>query len=680
MRKGKAKSNNFRFIAVAVIFCVACIAFLIVLGIRQAKGSSLPPKKAETVRYYTVPGARGEIYDRNGIKIVGNSENYDLVYEYGAMPDTREEINKSLLGIMDAVKRTGNEYRLSDDLFVLDGTYPNMTFVPKMSDKNSNEYYHYTKFLTRNSLSEESTGPAEVAEYFVSRYGLADYSAEQKTILIRLYYEMERVDFGAYQSYTIAENISDALVTAIKEAGIEGAVFDIPSDRVYLYPGVASHILGRLGKITAETAEYYLSLGYELDETVGTSGCEAAFESYLRGTDGELCVEYDKDGKIIREYYTKQPKRGKDVYLTIDIELQLAAEKALAENVEMIKNMPGLNADADAGAITVLDPNTGKVLATASYPTYDLSKFESKEYYNSLVADENLPLYNRALQGVYAPGSTYKIGVALAALECGYIDSSTKYECNKSYHTGQECLHIHGSENVIGAIRDSCNVFFFNVGEAMGINLITDYTERLGLGADTGLELGNKNGIVAGPGYRDEIGGAAWMLGDDLSASIGQSDHGYTPLQLSVYIASVVNGGTRYNAHLLDSVREFYTGNVISETQTTVADKVDFSDETYELLIESMKAVVESNDTLKKYFANVPVTVGGKTGTAEVDGKTDYAVFCGFAPLDAPEIVISCVIEEGKYGQYAAYAVGKVMETYFDLYGEKIGEKLQNAQ
>ena len=464
MRKGKAKSNNnHRFVAVAAVFCVACIAFLIVLAMRQAKGSSLPPKSTDIVRYYTVPGARGEIYDRNGKKIVGNSDSYDLVYEYGAMPDTREEINASLLGIMDAIRRTGNEFRIADDLFILEGTYPNMTFIAKMADKESNEYYHYTKFLTKHNIKEGEMTPSEIAEYFISRYALEDYSPEQKTTLIRLYYEMERVDFGSYQGYTIAEGVSDALVTAIKEAGIEGATFDIPSDRVYLYPGTASHILGRLGKITAENAEYYRSLGYELDEMVGTSGCEAAFEEYLRGTDGELCVKYDKEGRIVREYYTQMPKRGRDVYLTIDIDLQLATEKALAENVEMIKNMPGLNADADAGAITVLDPNTGKVLATASYPTYDLSKFESKEYYNSLVADENLPLYNRALQGVYAPGSTYKIGVALAALEGGYINNTTEYVCNKSYHTGQECLHIHGSENVIGAIRDSCNIFFFNV-------------------------------------------------------------------------------------------------------------------------------------------------------------------------------------------------------------------------
>jgi len=263
MRKVKAKSNNnHRFVAVAAVFCVACIAFLIVLAMRQAKGSSLPPKKSEIVRYYTVPGARGEIYDRNGKKIVGNSDSYDLVFEYGAMPDTREEVNASLLGIMDAIKRTGNEFKIADDLFILDGTYPNMTFVPEMEDKESSEYYHYTKFLTKHNFKEGEMTPSDIAEYFVSRYALGEYSAEQKTTLIRLYYEMERVDFGAYAVYTVARGVNDALVTAVKEAGIEGVTFDIPSERVYLYPGTASHILGRVGKMNEELWEKYEALGY----------------------------------------------------------------------------------------------------------------------------------------------------------------------------------------------------------------------------------------------------------------------------------------------------------------------------------------------------------------------------------------------------------------------------------
>ncbi|MBQ8850816.1 MAG: penicillin-binding protein 2, partial [Clostridia bacterium] len=290
-------------------------------------------------------------------------------------------------------------------------------------------------------------------------------------------------------------------------------------------------------------------------------------------------------------------------------------------------------------------------------------------------ADEAEPLYNRALQGVYAPGSTYKIGVALAALEGGYIDSSDTYFCNKLYYsngsaTGHTCLGTHGRLNVVEAIRESCNVFFYNLGELMGIEEITRYTYELGLGADTGLELGNKSGIVAGPAYRENIGGSSWLLGDDLNASIGQSDHGYTPLQMSVYISSVVNGGTRYKVSLLDSVRVFHTDDIIYKTETeplAVLSDDEYSDETEELLKEAMRQVIsEGSGTLQSYFDGVPVTVGGKTGTAEVAGKKDYAVFCGFAPLDTPEIVISCVIEEGVYGYRAAYTVGKVMEKYFE--------------
>ena len=541
-----------------------------------------------------------------------------------------------------------------------------MSFSKKLLDKDSNEYYYYEKFLKRQEMTASRTDAEDVAEYFVGRYKLYDsiYTNEEITDLIRLYYEMERVGFGAYESYTGAEGVSRELITLVEEKNIEGVNFEIRSDRVYTYPGVASHILGRLGKITAETAEYYLSLGYPLDAYVGTSGCEEAFEEYLRGTAGEMVLKYDKSGNLVDKYYSKEPKSGNDVYLTIDIELQLAAEQALSENVDMIKS-------SDSGAVTVLDPQTGKVLAIASNPTYDLSKFDSKEYYNSLLTNEAEPLYNRALQGVYAPGSTYKIGVALAALEGGYLSSSDKVSCNHRYHTGHTCLDTHGSVNVVDAIRESCNIFFYTLGEKMGIESVTKYTYELGLGADTGLELGNKTGIVAGPVYRDEVSGGNWTLGDDLNASIGQSDHGYTPLQMSVYMSSVVNGGVRYKASLLDSVRKFHTGEVILATESKALHSLtddEYSDETEELLKEAMRQAA-NDGSAGQYFKGVPVTVGGKTGTAEVSGKMDYAIFCGFAPLDTPEIVVSCILEEGVYGYRAAYTVGKVMEKYFELYG-----------
>ncbi len=661
--KGSSRGSG-RYVAVAVIFCAICLVFVSILTVIQLRGTNLPPREEGYTRTYTVPGVRGEIYDRNGVKLVSNSDKYDLVYEYGAMPDTRGEVNLSLIAIMSAIRSTGNSPTIAEDYFILEGTYPEMSFVSKIKDKDSNEYYYYQKFLERQKMTAASTDADDVADYFVKRYKLYDtsYTNDEITDLIRLYYEMERVGFGRYESYTIAVGVSKELITYIEENNIEGVNFEIRSDRIYTYPGIASHILGRLGKITAETAEYYIALGYPLDAYVGTSGCEQAFEEYLRGTDGIMVAKYDKSGNLIEKYYEVEPKSGNDVYLTIDIELQMAAEQALDENVDMIDS-------SDSGAVTVLDPQTGKVLAIASNPTYDLSRFSSKDYYNSLLSDSAEPLVNRALNGIYAPGSTYKIGVALAALEGGYIDENSSFTCKKIYHTGQTCLGSHGSIDVIEAIKESCNVFFYNLGELMGVEAMTKYTQKLGLGEDTGLELGDKTGIVAGPAYRDDIGGQPWLLGDDLNASIGQSDHGYTPLQMSVYISSVVNGGTRYKASLLDSVRKFHTGEIIIETEAealyTLSDD-EYSDETEALLKEAMRQAAEEGNAAG-YLSGVPVTVGGKTGTAQVAGKKDYAIFCGFAPLETPEIVISCILEEGVYGYRAAYTVGKIMEKYFKL-------------
>jgi penicillin-binding protein 2 len=373
-----------------------------------------------------------------------------------------------------------------------------------------------------------------------------------------------------------------------------------------------------------------------------------------------MVVRYDDKGNQIEKYYSVEPRGGNDVYLTIDIRLQLAAEEGLRENVEMLQH-------SDAGAVTALDPNTGKVLAIASYPTYDLSQFDRIDYYQTLLQDENLPLYNRALQGVYAPGSTYKIGAALAALEQGQIGESNHVTCYGEYplYHKPTCLANHGSVDVVDAIRESCNVFFYYLGDAMGIDAMTDYTRRLGLGVATGIELNEKAGIVAGADYRQQMGLAAWQKGDDLSASIGQSDHGYTPLQLSVYLSTVINGGTRYRTHVLDSVRTFYTGETVKNESSQILDQISFSKETYNILMEGMAQVVSGSASLRDSFSSVPVQVGGKTGTAEVEGKRDYAIFSGFAPLDTPEIVVSCIIEEGEHGYSAAHAVAKVMEQYF---------------
>ncbi len=659
-----AKKTNIglRFAIIAAVFAAICIIFTIVLAVVQIKGPQTEYNPDDDgIKTVTVSGQRGEIYDRNGKLLVGNSTSYSLLYEYGAMPETYKKINRELLDILDAMEQTGDEDKLSEDLYPMEGIYPNMRYRKAVSDTSSNEYYHLMRVLKRNGLDED-TSAEDLAKFYIKKYKLDDelYSDGEIRDLLRLWYEMERKDFGPYQSYTVAENVSAELVTYIQEMGLEGVTFNTVSERVYEYPGIASHILGRLGKITAENAEYYSELGYPMDGYVGTSGCEAAFESILHGQDGKMVIKYDDDGNIVEKYYETEPISGGDVWLTIDIDLQIAAERGLAESAELCDTSRG-------GAITAMDPNTGAVLAIASYPTYDLTKFDDVEYYNSLLEDENTPLLNRALSGVYAPGSTYKIGVALAALETGYTNESATCTCEGRYQLLHRptCLAKHGDTDIFTAIQESCNVFFYDLGHRMGIEQITDYTLHLGLGAETGIELGERIGSIAGPEFRQANKLEAWTAGDDISAAIGQADHGYTPLQLSVYMSSIVNGGKRYSAHILDSVRHFYSDETLKSYEISVLDTVEISDNSYNILKQSMGQVISENSEVRRYFKNVPVAVGGKTGTAEVTGQEDNALFSGFAPLDNPQIVVSCIIEEGQHGYFASHAAAVVMEEFF---------------
>ncbi len=645
---GSVNEKKHRFTAIAVAFALLCSAFTIVLAVTQIKGPSMSDADRDLdVRTETVSGERGRIYDRNGVLLVGNSTYYDLVFEHGSMAYLRHEVSRALLNTLDILNATGNADKRAKDYFPLGGSYPNFEFLPEASSEDSNVCYHYIRFLTRNKLKNNSTAE-DVTKYFTKRYKLTEdkYTNEEITKLIRIYYDMERVGFGAYQEYTIAESIDPdtdngiELITRIKEQKIEGTNLLKRKERVYYNDGYASHILGALGKITAENVEDYED--YPLDALVGISGVEYAFEDILRGSDGKKVTKYDESRNIIAQYYDPEPVVGNDIYLTVDINLQIAAEDSLAAKIESLEY-------SEAGAVTASDPNTGEVLVIASYPTYDVSQF------------------NRALQGTYAPGSTYKVGSALAALEEGFIEEHDTYECNGTYpHLGgPTCLKLHpfSTISVSDAIQYSCNVFFYYIGHEMGLEYITPYTKALGLGVPTGIELGEKTGIIASEKF-SLANDLSWGEFDDATGAIGQSKHAYTPMQLSVYMSSIVNRGTRYSAHLLKAVKT-RSGEVVLEKSPLVVEKLDFSEETYNILIDGMHSVV-SGSVLNYYFASSGVEVGGKTGTAETGQFPDNGLFCGFAPLDDPKIVASCVLEKGEGGNNAAEVVADVFKEYFN--------------
>ena len=668
-KRDRKKSYNHRFITLGVAFLLVCAIFLVYLGATQINGAKYYfPRSDDIIKTETVYGERGRIFDRNGKLLVGNTANYNLIFEYGSMADKRKDVNLALIECIKLLQETNTtEYR-AGDYFPLLGTYPNMQLKNDARDETTDIGYYYKKFLNKQKL--EITASAEqICKYFVNKYKLwqENYSDAAISELIRIYYDMERIDFGYYQHYTIAEGIdptnenAKTLINLINEKGIEGTNFIKQTERVYPYDTYAAHILGRIGKITAETKANYED--YPLDALVGTSGCEAAFEEYLRGTDGKKISVYNKNGELVKEYYDPEPIVGKDVYLTIDIDLQIKAEDALKAEIERLN-------DSEAGAATFIDPNNGEILVSASYPTYSQNQFSGVDYYASLASDENMPLLNRAIQGTYAPGSVYKVGAALAALEEGLISSSTCYDCQKVYPYFQPnsptCLGNHGNIDVTEAIEVSCNVFFYYVGHENGLDKITPYTKSLGLGVPTGIELGERSGIVASEQYAQSTE-QIWRTIDNATGAIGQSYHLYSPMQLSVYTSTIVNGGTRYSAHFLKTVKD-RQGNVIFSKGANVAETVEISSATHSTIKNAMSSVVSENSSLRSYFSKVNATVGGKTGTAQVSANSklpDNALFSGFAPYDEPQIVGSCIIEAGEAGSNASKIVAAVFEEYF---------------
>ncbi len=691
------------------VFCIVAI-FIIVCLIFTVKMVSIclnsEPQRITTgtyVRREPIAAVRGEIYDRNGKKIVGNSYSYDLLLDYDAMAATQLLRNHDILKLLDALNELGATDRLGKSSFPFDGTYPNYKYSKEALDTDSDIYYRLLKRIAENELETESEKPknqltvsyladfyeknpdkfpkeSEIIEYYINRYNISDdkgrllFTDNDTDRLLRQRYDMEVADFSVYNRYSVIENVDISFITYIEELSIPGTVFEINASREYIYPGYASHILGQVGNIPAESWTHYKALGYDMDDIVGLSGCESAFEEYLRGKDGVRVVVEDKNGNIIDSYVEKQATAGNDVYLTIDIELQIAAEDGLKENVEII-------GDAQAGALSAIDPNSGEILALASYPTFDLATYNQD--YNELIKNPANPFLNRALNGLYTPGSTFKVGMVAAGITSGAVTSSSTLRCDGIYTYYDDyqpkCWYypsIHGNVNAAYSLEVSCNCYFYELGRVMGIDIMNRYCEAYGLGEHTGIELSEKTGILAGPEYREENGLLGWTAGNTIAAAIGQSDNSFTPLQIANYIATVTNGGTRYSLHLLKEVKEYgESGKTIISTQSKIISHIDLSSDALYGARQGMKQMAQNDFAVSQYMSGLPVTVGGKSGTAQRGpNKNDNRLFVCTAPYNDPDIVISVVIEpddnipkDNTHGSsYASYAASAVLKEFYE--------------
>ena len=508
--------------------------------------------------------------------------------------------------------------------------------------------------------------------------GLSDTDART---LVGLYYSMRQVNFSNSTTFTLADNVSMDLIAYIKEHHQDYEGVDVESEAVRQYNTTyAAHLLGTVGPMYAEEwngtdngGPYSEKQGYTMNDTIGKTGLERALEEYLHGTAGSRTMETDLGSGAALEDETNSsaPQPGDNVITTIDLELQAVAEESLANYVSGYQR---------GGAAVALDPNTGEVLAMASYPTYDLENFNRD--YDEIEADSRSPQLNRATQGLYPPGSTFKVLSAIAALEEGVIDANTTFTCTGVFELGGQEFACNNHDtpmmlDVTQAIKYSCNTFFYNVGQRLTGEHLEDWCDRFGLGNVTGIEIDESTGHAAGPTYRDIMRKAdptlrEWQGGDDVNAAIGQSDNAFTPLQLANYMAAVINGGTLYKPTLVKNIKTYDYSDVVEESEPEILGTIEFSDATWNLVMQGMNEVTAEGGTAATTFADYPIAVGGKTGSAEMTENRDgveinytNGLFIAFAPFDDPEIVV-CVVGEGAgHGSAVAPVVRDIFDAYF---------------
>lgn len=506
-------------------------------------------------------------------------------------------------------------------------------------------------------------------------------SPEDGRALVGVLYELNlrARDINRSGSYIFARDVNMDFISAVKEHGLSGVEIGAVSERSYS-TAYAAHLLGRVGQMDSDEWALYKQDEqgrYGMNDSVGKDGLERAFETYLKGTAGKKVVERSTSGKIVNETWESEPSPGSNIISTIDIQLQTALEDSLAQRV------PGLTDKVEGAAGVVIDVSNGEVLSMASYPTFDLATiYQDTAAYNAALVDPLTPFLNRATHGLYSPGSTFKMITGAAALQEGLttpgerIRDTGLFQYPKGQHYPYGDYHpgcwyylqyrgTHGLEDMAHAIKDSCNIYFYTLGDRLGIPKLDEYAAMFGLGQSTGIELPEKIGMVAGPGTSERLN-QDWYDGLLLSASIGQGNTLCTPLQLANYIATLVNGGNRYPAHLLKTVKSSDYSQVVLENQPEPLDTINISAQNMETVKAGMYLMAQEG-SVAKYFKDLNVEVGAKTGTAQVGvANTEAnAVFVCFAPYDDPEIAIALVAEHGGSGTELAAVAADVLSAYF---------------
>lgn len=665
-------------ILIVLVAAMAVVLFVSLYRLQIIDGESYyEQSKNSIVSTSTVAAARGNILDRYGRVMVSNRVCNNLMINDNELFE-QEDPNAIILQLVNAVEDSGNTYT---DTLPVTKKAP-FEYVKNMSDLQRTRLDAY---LEEYDLPASTTA-VELMAVFRKNFQIDDnYTSEEMRIIAGVRYEVKIRYIIGTSPYVFSQDVSIDLISKLMENDVPG--FEVRSSYIREYnTTAAAHLLGSVGLMDSDEVAEYKNDGYAMDAYVGKDGAEKAFESYLHGTDGLAVVTSTKEGTIVNTTYKKEPQPGNNVYLTIDLGLQEAAEAALSSfitttNSEREKTNAQLAAVGNTkdqtelisgGAVVAIDVKSGEPLAIASYPTYDLSTFF--EDAQDILEDENHPLLNRALQGLYAPGSTFKPVTAIAALSEGIITTNTTIYDEVTftkYPDYQPSCWIkgkgtHGTVNVTQAIEVSCNYFFYTVGDMMGIEPITEYGKQFGLGQKTGIELYEEEGIISSTEYREKVMKEEWFVGYTLGAAIGQDINSFTPIQIANYIACLANDGTRYKTSMLKAVRSFDGSDSLFERKAEVSGTVVSAQENFDAVQLGMYNVANSTSgTAYRIFGNYPVHVAAKTGTAQRgENTTNNGVFVCYAPYEDPEIAIAVVVEKGGSGSGIA-TIGKDVLDYY---------------
>ena len=618
-----------------------------------------------------VEASRGVLTDRNGKVLVSNRLTYTLIFSADSFEDD-VSLNAAIWRLLTLLQENQVSWR---DTLPLSTTAPYTLTTEEFDER----FVLFAEDAELPGSEKEEFSPelsaADLMELLCKKYGLSEsYTPQQARLIAGVRYELDVADLLG-SDCVLASDISVELISQVVDGRFAGVTTGTASTRFYNTP-YAAHILGRIGPIYHEEwvsdeetgAVGYQDMGYSMNDLVGKDGAEKAFESYLHGTNGIKLVTTSDDGKITGEFYLSEPQPGNTVALTLDIDLQQATEESLARVIGAMEEKDGRSRGGAAVAIAV---GSGEVLSLASYPTYDLSRFD--ELYDQLVSDtQRAPLFNRATDGTYAPGSTFKPLTAVAALESGIISPYTNIldrGIYDYYSSPQPMCWIfsqwnstHGYVDVTEAITVSCNYFFYEVGRLTGIDTLESYARQFGFGQSTGIEIGDSAGALASPEYA-EANDLEWTDGQTLTAAIGQSYNLFTPLQLANYMATLAGDGKHYQVHLLKNVKSYDNSSLIYVQDTEPLNTVEMSAATKKAVLEGMYDLAQGS--LAYEFANCVVPAGAKTGTAEVGGGDVNGVFIAFAPYDDPQIAVAVAIEKAEAGADLAPVAVDILNAYF---------------